>query len=137
VPFGAERTKRDSYTVETTRNYNAGTRIGVQAEHFSASQGAEQAGSSAQNGTRTRTRTNTNPNDTEANAADKSGNARALRKQRKMAQQKSRIHFAKPKTLKFSGAEQETSGVSGAEPRLRAALADLEEMWCLQLPHVS
>ena len=30
---------------------------------------------------RTRTRTNTNPNDTEANAAGRSGNARALRKQ--------------------------------------------------------
>ena len=30
--------------------------------------------------TRTRTRTNTNPNDTEANAAGRSGNARALRK---------------------------------------------------------
>ena len=30
-----------------------------------------------------RTRTNTNPNDTEANAAGRSGNARALRKQRK------------------------------------------------------
>jgi len=29
---------------------------------------------------RTRTRTNTNPNDTEANAAGRSGNARALRK---------------------------------------------------------
>jgi len=29
----------------------------------------------------TRTRTNTNPNDTEANAAGRSGNARALRKQ--------------------------------------------------------
>jgi uncharacterized MAPEG superfamily protein len=28
---------------------------------------------------RTRTRTNTNPNDTEANAAGRSGNARALR----------------------------------------------------------
>ena len=33
--------------------------------------------------TRTRTRTNTNPNDTEANAAGRSGNARALRKQNK------------------------------------------------------
>jgi len=33
--------------------------------------------------TRTRTRTNTNPNDTEANAAGRSGNARALRKQSK------------------------------------------------------
>ena len=32
---------------------------------------------------RTRTRTNTNPNDTEANAAGRSGNARALRKQSK------------------------------------------------------
>ena len=31
----------------------------------------------------TRTRTNTNPNDTEANAAGRSGNARALRKQSK------------------------------------------------------
>ena len=30
-----------------------------------------------------RTRTNTNPNDTEANAAGRSGNARALRKQSK------------------------------------------------------
>ena len=30
---------------------------------------------------RIRTRTNTNPNDTEANAAGRSGNARALRKQ--------------------------------------------------------
>jgi len=30
---------------------------------------------------RTRTRTNTNPNGTEANAAGRSGNARALRKQ--------------------------------------------------------
>jgi len=30
-----------------------------------------------------RTRTNTNPNGTEANAAGRSGNARALRKQRK------------------------------------------------------
>ncbi len=30
---------------------------------------------------RTRTRANTNPNDTEANAAGRSGNARALRKQ--------------------------------------------------------
>jgi len=34
-------------------------------------------------GTRTRTRTNTNPNGTEANAAGRSGNARALRKQSK------------------------------------------------------
>ena len=34
-------------------------------------------------GDRTRTRANTNPNDTEANAAGRSGNARALRKQRK------------------------------------------------------
>jgi len=33
--------------------------------------------------TRTRTRTNTNPNDTEANAAGRSENARALRKQSK------------------------------------------------------
>jgi len=33
--------------------------------------------------TLTRTRTNTNPNDTEANAAGRSGNARALRKQSK------------------------------------------------------
>ena len=33
--------------------------------------------------TRTRTRTNTNPNGTEANAAGRSGNARALRKQNK------------------------------------------------------
>ena len=33
--------------------------------------------------TRTRTRTNTNPNDTEANAAGRRGNARALRKQSK------------------------------------------------------
>ena len=32
---------------------------------------------------RTRTRTNTNPNDTEANAAGRSGNVRALRKQSK------------------------------------------------------
>ena len=32
---------------------------------------------------RTRTRTNTNPNGTEANAAGRSGNARALRKQSK------------------------------------------------------
>jgi riboflavin biosynthesis pyrimidine reductase len=32
---------------------------------------------------RTRTRTNTNPNGTEANAASRSGNARALRKQSK------------------------------------------------------
>ena len=32
---------------------------------------------------RTRTRTKTNPNDTEANAACRSGNARALRKQSK------------------------------------------------------
>ena len=32
---------------------------------------------------KTRTRTNTNPNDTEANAAGRSGNARALRKQSK------------------------------------------------------
>jgi len=32
---------------------------------------------------RTRTRTDTNPNDTEANAAGRSGNARALCKQRK------------------------------------------------------
>ena len=31
----------------------------------------------------TRTRTNTNPNDTEANAAGRSGKARALRKQSK------------------------------------------------------
>ena len=35
------------------------------------------------NHTRTRTRTNTNPIDTEANAAGRSGNARALRKQSK------------------------------------------------------
>jgi hypothetical protein len=35
------------------------------------------------NYTRTRTRTNTNPNGTEANAAGRSGNARALRKQSK------------------------------------------------------
>jgi len=34
-------------------------------------------------GGRTRTRTNTNPNGTEANAAGRSGNARALRKQSK------------------------------------------------------
>ena len=33
--------------------------------------------------TRTRTRSNTNPNDTEANAAGRSGNARASRKQSK------------------------------------------------------
>ena len=33
--------------------------------------------------TRTRTRTNTNPNGTEANAAGRSGNARALRKRSK------------------------------------------------------
>jgi len=33
--------------------------------------------------THTRTRTNTNPNGTEANAAGRSGNARALRKQSK------------------------------------------------------
>ena len=34
----------------------------------------------AESQARTRTRTNTNPNDTEANAAGRSGNARALRK---------------------------------------------------------
>jgi len=102
-----ETMENDPCTVETTRNCNAET------------------------GTRQNT-----------SAQAKERNRQAL--QRKMAQQKSRIHVAKPKTLKFSGAEQllfaraeqKTSGISGAEPQLRAALADLEEMEVL-MAHVT
>jgi len=91
--------ENDPCTVETTRNYNAGT-------------GARQ--------------------DTSAQAKER--NRQAF--QRRIAQKKLRILVAKPKTLKFSGAErlkffgavQKTSGISRAEPRLRAALADLDEM---------
>ena len=45
--------------------------------------GDQQDGFDAELNTFGRTRTNTNPNDTEANAAGRSGNARALRKQNK------------------------------------------------------
>jgi len=91
--------ENDPCTVETTRNYNA----------------------------RTGTRQNTS-------AQAKERNRQAF--QRIMAQQKSRSHAAEPSTLKFSGAEQlkfagaeqKTSGISGDEPQLRAALADLGEM---------
>ena len=99
MPFGAETMENDPCTVETTRNYNAGT------------------------GTR---------QDTSAQVKER--NRQAF--QRRIAQQKSRIHAAEPNTfkfsgaeqLKFAGAEQKTSGISGDEPQLRAALADLEEM---------
>jgi len=99
MPFGAETRENDPCTVETTRNYNAGT------------------------GTRQTT-----------SAQAKERNRQAF--QRRRAQQKSRIHAAEPNTLKFSGAEQlkfagaeqKTSGISGAEPQIRAALAYLEEM---------
>ena len=99
MPFGAETMENDPCTVETTRNYNAGT------------------------GTRQTT-----------SAQAKERNRQAF--QRRIAQQKSRIHAVEPNTLKFSGAEQlkfdgaeqTTSGPSGANLQLRAALADLEEM---------
>ena len=61
VPFGAETMEYDPYTVETTRNYNAGT------------------------GTRQNT-----------SVQAKERNRQAF--QRRMAQQKSRIHGAEPKT---------------------------------------
>ena len=48
MPFGAETMENDPCTVETTRNYNAGTGTRDQADHFSASQGAEPAAFSAQ-----------------------------------------------------------------------------------------
>ena len=71
-------------------------RDGEQAEHFSASQGAEQAGFSAQDGSE-------DVEDSCCRAGDVPG-------------------F-------WSRAEEpKTSGISGAEPRLRVALAALEEM---------
>jgi hypothetical protein len=56
------------------------------------------------NSTRTRTRTNTNPNGTEASAAGRSGNARALRKQSKCGMiQKGEGHW--PNSSKFAKSE--------------------------------
>ena len=45
-----------------------------------------------------------------------------------MAQKASRIHVAEQETSQICGAEQTTSRISGDEPRLRAALVDLEAM---------
>ena len=75
-------------------------RDGVQAGYFSASQGAEPAGFSAQN----------------SSAEVKASCSRAEHVKSSGAEQ-----------LKFSGAEQMTTGIPGAEPQLSAALADLEE----------
>ena len=48
--------------------------------------------------------------------------------QRRMAQKVSRIHVAEQETSQICGAEQATSRISGDEPRLRAALADIEDI---------
>ena len=45
-----------------------------------------------------------------------------------MAQKVSRIHVAEQETSQICGAEQATSRISGDEPRLRAALADIEDI---------
>ena len=59
---------------------------------------------------RTRTRTNTNPNGTEANAAGRSGNARALRKQSKCGMiQEGEGHW--PKFLEKFAKSEEFVGV--------------------------
>ena len=57
----------------------------------------------------TRTRTNTNPNDTEAIAAGRSGNARALRKQRKCGM----YHEGEGHWPKFSQKMQKKRGICG------------------------
>jgi len=45
-----------------------------------------------------------------------------------MAQKTPRIHVAERETSQIFEAEQKKSGISRAEPRLRVALAALEEM---------
>jgi len=66
---------------------------------------------------RTRTRTNTNPNGTEANAAGRSGNARALRKQSKCGMiQEGEGHW--PNSSENPALEDELIRQSGTHSRL-------------------
>ena len=82
-------------------------------------------------GTRTRTRTNTNPNDTEANAAGRSGNARALRKQSKCGV----IHKGEGHWPNFSQILQKSEAFVGSAHSAEAVKRKSRERSSLRAEH--